>query len=327
METARVAGLRLGLARRGLRKPPTSTYLIRVIESHGFVVSQVADGEIAAGEHDILWIQGNINWYPRIRHSLAALPPARRPFVIAWHTEPLPLPRSSGVRAPLPNLRELLKIVTRDTRATDVRTNARRIRQMKREGIPDLLVVSTASRQAFLAEYGIESHFVPLGHNPSHGRDLGLERDVDALFVGVMSDPKHRRAERSVRAKGIKLIAQGGWTSADGLWGDRRLEMINRAKTFLGFQRNPGELSGMRMLLGMSCRSLVISEPIVSPEPYVPGTHYVSVSLADMPEAIRYYIDHDAERARIADAGHRFVTTELTLERSVRNILERAGLA
>jgi glycosyltransferase involved in cell wall biosynthesis len=198
---------------------------------------------------------------------------------------------------------------------------------MKREGIPDLLIVSTVSRQAFLAEKGIDSHVVPLGYNPSHGRDLGLVRDVDALFIGVMSDPKHRRAARSIRAQGVDLIAKGAWTLAEGLWGEQRLEMINRARTFLAFQRNPGELSGMRMILGMACRSLIISEPIVSPEPYVPGIHYVSVSLADMPEAIRYYIDNDAERARIADAGHRFITTELTLERSVRAIIELAGLA
>lgn len=327
METPRVVGRRLGLVHRRVRKQSTSGHFVRVIESHGFVVSELADVEVDAGEHDVLWIQGNINWYPRIRRSLATLPPAKRPFVITWHTEPLPLPRASGIRAPLPHLRELAKIVTRDTRATDPRTNARRLRRMKRDGIPDLLVVSTSSRQAFLAEQGIESHFVPLGYNPTSGRDLGLERDVDALFVGVMSDPRHRRAARSVRGKGINLIAQGAWTSAEGLWGDQRLEMINRARTFLGFQRNPGELSGMRMLLGMSCRSLVVSEPIVSPEPYVPGTHYVSVPLADMPDAIRYYIDNEAERARIADAGHRFVTTELTLERSVRNILELAGFA
>jgi hypothetical protein len=327
VETSDIAGRRLGLVHRRLRKPHSSPYFVRAIESNGLVVSEVGDDEIDVGRYEIVWIQGNINWYPRTRRSLAALPAAKRPFVISWHTEPLPLPQASGIRAPLPNLRELAKIVTRDTRATDVRTNARRLRQMSRQGIPDLLVVSTASRQAFLAEQGIESHFVPLGYNPTYGRDLGLERDIDALFVGVMSDPRHRRAARSVRATGINLLAQGAWTVAGGLWGDRRHEMINRSRTFLGFQRNPGELSGMRMLLGMACRSLVISELIVSPEPYVPGTHYVSVSLADMPEAIRYYLDNDAERARIADAGHRFVTTELTIERSVRNILALAGLA
>ena len=46
-----------------------------------------------------------------------------------------------------------------------------------------------------------------------------------------------------------------------------------------------------------------------------------------MPDAIRYYIDNEAERARIADAGYRFVTTELTLERSVDSILGLAGIA
>ena len=331
MEPAEIAGRRLGLVTRRLRAGNRSgsghrAYFKRALESRGFVVSELADGEIQAGANDVLWIQGNINWYPRTRESLVALSSAKRPFVIAWHTEPLPLPRASGIRPPLPNLRELAKIITRDQRATDVRTNARRLRQMKREGIPDLLIVSTASRQIFLAEHGIESHFVPIGYNPTFGRDLGLERDIDALFVGVMTDPRHRRAARSLRKRGIALVAEGAWTGAGGLWGDRRLETINRARTFLGFQRNPGELSGMRMILGMACGALVISEPIVSPEPYIPGIHYVSVALGDMPDAIRYYLDNDAERTRIAGAGHRFVTTHLTTERSVKQILDLAGV-
>ena len=318
-------GRRLGLVQRG--KPSASSAFIRALEEKGLDVTEMVDGEVEAGASDVLWIQGNINWYPRTRKSLAALPAAKRPFVITWHTEPLPLPQASGIRPPLPNPRELAKIVLRDPRATDPRTNARRIRQMKREGIPDLLVVSTASRQAFLAEHGIESHFVPLGYSAPSGRDLGLERDVDAIFVGVMTDPKNRRAARYVRGKGINLIARGAWTPGEGLWGEERLTMINRSRTFLGFQRHPGELSGKRMLIGMSCRSLVISEPIHAPEPYIPGTHYVSVELEDMPDAIRYYIDNEAERARIADAGYRFVTTELTLERSVDSILGLAGIA
>jgi spore maturation protein CgeB len=81
------------------------------------------------------------------------------------------------------------------------------------------------------------------------------------------------------------------------------------------------------MILGMANKSLVVSEPIVYPEPYVPGEHYVSASLEDMPDVIRYYLANESERERIADAGHKFVTTELTFDRSVSRVLELAGLA
>jgi hypothetical protein len=77
----------------------------------------------------------------------------------------------------------------------------------------------------------------------------------------------------------------------------------------------------------MCNRSLVISEPIVYPEPYQPGVHYVSAPLADMPDVINYYLANETERTRIADAGHSFVTTELTFERSVGTALKLAGLS
>lgn len=255
------------------------------------------------------------------------MPVKERPLIIAWQTEPLPLPARAGLRTPLPNARELAKILLRDHRATDMRTNARRIRQLHRVGIPDVLFVSTRSRQTWLAEQGIDSHFVPLGYYEHLGRDLGLERDIDAIFVGAMNDPGHIRSARKLRQNGVRLVTEGAWSRETGLWGDKRTEMINRARTFLALQRHPGKLSGQRMLLGMANKSLVISEPIFDPAPYVPGTHYVSVTLADMPHAVRHYLSNEDERSRIADAGHRFVMTGLKLDDSIARILELAGLS
>ena len=321
-----MTGRRIGFVFRGLRQEGKKGMLAVCLEQHGFEVSATGDLDVAAGYADILWVQGNINWYPRLRRSLLRIPRDERPKTIFWHTEPLPLPSSSGLRTPLPTLAEVAKILKRDARATDARTNARRLRQMWQQGIPDVIVVSTASRKAYLAEQGIESHFVPVGYNESFGCDLGLVRDIPALFIGIMTDPRHKRAVRYLRRNGVDVMARGDWTHDAGLWGEKRTETINRARVFLALQRNPRELSGVRMILGMASRALVISEPIHQPDPYIPGTHYVSVPLEEMPDAIRYYEEHPDEARKIADAGHRFVTTEHTLDRSVTRIFEAAGL-
>ena len=76
------------------------------------------------------------------------------------------------------------------------------------------------------------------------------------------------------------------------------------------------------MLLGMGNRSLVLSEPVYDPFPYEPGVHYVSCPLEEMPETISRYLADDAARAAVADAGHDFVTTRLTMARSVDEILQ-----
>jgi hypothetical protein len=326
MAATGVSGRRVRIHSRWIRKTPKPSRLSALLESRGFLAAEHADEPLEPGATDILWIQGSANWSPRLVRSLRAMRPEDRPYVILWQTEPLPLPRAAGIRTPLPNMRELAKIILRDPRATDLRTNGRVLRELADDGILDVVIVSTKSRMLFLREFGIESHFVPWGYDRRKGEDLGLERDIPALFVGIMNDPRHRSAVRSLRRDGTELMAAGAWDRSRGLWGATRTQAINRASTFLALQRYPGKLSGLRMILGMANKSLVISEPIVYPEPYVPGEHYVSASLKDMPDVIRYYLDRESERARIAEAGHRFVTTELTLERSLSTALNLAGL-
>jgi glycosyltransferase involved in cell wall biosynthesis len=75
------------------------------------------------------------------------------------------------------------------------------------------------------------------------------------------------------------------------------------------------------MLLGMANKALVVAEPIYRPSPYRPGVHYVSASLDEMPEAIGRYLADEESRRRITDAAYRFVTEELTMERSAEAIL------
>lgn len=254
------------------------------------------------------------------------MPASRRPFVLVWHTEPLPLPEAERQKFHLLDAREVAKILLRDNRATDVFTNSACILKMAQHGIPDLLAVSTRSRQRYLAEKGIQSEFVPLGYYEYLGRDLGIPRDIDVLFLGVLSQRRHRQALDYLKGRGVRVKAAGGWDDPD-CWGESRTNLINRSTIFLNLQRHPGKLSGQRMILGMANRSMVISEPIVNPEPYIPGRHFVSATLDEMPETIEQFLHDDAARDRIADAGHQFVLSELTMERSVETLSRLAGMS
>jgi hypothetical protein len=98
--------------------------------------------------------------------------------------------------------------------------------------------------------------------------------------------------------------------------------LLNRTEILLNLQRYPGELTGSQPILGIAHAALVISEPIYNPAPHVPGSHYVSAAVEDLPAVIGYYLTHDSERERITDDAHRFVTQGVTLERSVAHLLE-----
>lgn len=293
----------------------------RCLEAAGNRVSVICDDPSRLPERGLLWIQGNPAWFPRIRERLLAMPPPQRLPVLIWFSEPLPPPNDSGLPWPRLNFREIAKILLRDRRATDVYTNYFVLRRLARFGLPDFLVVSATGRQRFLAERGIVSHFVPFGYAPHMGRDLALPRDIDVLFIGSLDVPRRNRLLRFLRQQGINLTAVGDWHDP-ACWGENRTLLLNRSRILLNFARTPAEYSGLRLLLGMANKALVISEPMYDPAPYVPGKHFVSAPVEQMPDLIRYYLDHEDERRLVVEEAHRFVTTEHTADRALARILE-----
>jgi hypothetical protein len=234
----------------------------------------------------------------------------------------LPPPKSAGLPQPNLQLREIAKIMLSDKLATDVYTNYSRLRVLLEEGIPDLLLVSTPGRQQFLVEQGFSSAYVPVGyHRAEYGSDMGIPRDIGVLFLGALTIPHRKRLLKKLRRTGINLVAKGSWSDPD-YWGENRTKLLNRTKILLNLHRYPGELSGVRLILGMANKALVISEPIYEPGDFVPGKHFVSATSDEMPEIIHYYLNHEDEREGIAREGHKLVTQKLTMERSISTILK-----
>ncbi|MCK4794517.1 MAG: glycosyltransferase family 1 protein [Desulfobacteraceae bacterium] len=293
-----------------------------LLSEAGYRVTQVSNERLHLKKTDILWILDNANWFPIVCKQLQTIPKSERPIIVIWHAEPLPPPKSSGLPHPRLNLREIGKILLRDRRATDVYTNYSRLRALMEDGIPDLLMVSTPGRQEFLSEHGFSSTYIPIGyHRTEYGYDMGIQRDIDVLFLGALTVPHRKKLFRKLRRSGINLATKGSW-SDPACWGENRTKLLNRARIFLNLQRYPGELSGARLILGMANRTLVISEPMYKPGDYIPGKHFVSATSDEMPEIIEYYLNHDTERECIAAEGHKLVTRELTMERSISRILE-----
>lgn len=293
----------------------------RILEGMARSFTLTADCADNVPEHGLLWIQNNAAWFPRITARLRKIPRQRRPFVVIWHGEPLPPPRASGLPRPWLNWWEIGKILLRDARATDVYTNWFTLRSLQRQGIPDVLFVSAPGRRDFLTERGICAEFVPFGYAPEMGRDLGLTPDIDVLFIGALDVPRRNRILRQVERQGVKLTAVGDWHNP-AYWGENRVKLVNRAKILLNVSRTAGEYSGLRILLGLANKALVISETIYDPAPYVPGKHFVMAPVEEIPDLVRYYLTNTEERERIVEEGYRFALTEATMERSVDRILE-----
>ncbi len=314
------AGLRVAFCQLwASHRRATPHVAVELMERAGHEVRCIGDEPAALEGVGLVWIQGNANWFPGVCRRLETTPAARRPLVVIRHGEPLPPPRVSGLPQPRLHLREIVKMLLRDRRATDVYTNVRRLRRLARHGIPDVLAVASLSWQEFLTEQGIASEFVPTGYRRGTGGDLGLPRDIEAVFLGTLNVPRRKRAIQRLRSDGIDLIAVGSWTDPT-YWGEERNKLLNRACTLLNLQRYPGDLASSRLVLGITRGALVVSEPIYRPEPFVPSRHYVEAPLDEMASLIRFYRDHPNERQRIVDEARRFLHEEMTIERTMAHL-------
>ena len=296
-----------------------------LLRQHGNRVIQTRDAHLDLRAFDVVLMLENCGWFPKIlREFDAGKKDAERPLLVVWHWEPLPLPNAAGVPTPRLSAREIAKVLLRDARATDVHTNLRNLRRLSRERWPVLLIVSSQAWQESLAERGIAAQWVPYGYEAGDGIQVAGEpdgeRDIEALFLGSLEIPRRRKIVKELRSLGVNLEARGSWFEKQ-LWGKDRARLINRSQAFLNIQRHPREIGAHRMILGMANHSLVLSEPIYNPAPFLPGKHYVEAEVREMPEVLRYYRAHPAERAEIVDRAYRYVTQELRMETSVSRIL------
>lgn len=266
----------------------------------------IADGGVVV-------VRGNANWYPAVEHSLLARRGEQRPLSAIWHSEPLPAPREA--RLPFQKLyrREVKLILLRSRYATDIYSNAWRLRSLARQHIPDVMLVSSQDRCDFLAERDIKAQRVPMGFSsllaeepPPNNGDGG--RDIDVLFIGSQ-DLRHRQKTlQQLRDNGINVTTMGCYYN-DSLWGAERDAVIRRTKIFLNLQRYPASLLGMRFLIGMTNRAMLVSESLYKPSPYVPGEHLIEAPRDDLAATLRRYLDDHAARERIADQGYEFSKT------------------
>jgi Glycosyl transferases group 1 len=300
--------------------PGRVVILTQLLRENGFDVEQRDDGSLAdlSPEH-VVWFWGSVNWFPEATRSLLAAPAGRRPAVVLWFVEPLPLPRAAGRRWPPPTGRELAKIVLRDSRATDVYTNVWNLRRLRRHDLPDVLVASTGERAAFLAERGVDAVVAPMGYDEGDGRDLAVERDIDVLLLGTTTMRRRKSAVRHLRRNGVSVLTLGDYHDS-AYFGESRTRLVNRAKIMLSIARFPGTLGGKRFVISMACKALVVSDPVYDPRPYVPGAHFVQGELDELPALIERYLSDDEARTEITERAYTFVTEELAMRDIVARV-------
>ncbi len=193
------------------------------------------------------------------------------------------------------------------------------------EGRIDYLFATTTAKQELLSRHGYAVDFVPFGYHSSLGENLGLDRDIDVLFLGRT----HTRRRASMLSNLRKELGDKGVeiTVVDrDCYGKERIELLNRTKISLDIPRVPWDFGPERFLLSMSCGALVVSEGLEPRKPYTHDENFIQSRVSDLAETICTYLKDEQARQRITDNAYEFITTQVSLTRSVSIILEKCNL-
>jgi hypothetical protein len=195
---------------------------------------------------------------------------------------------------------------------------------LHRRGLLGGLAVSAKSRAAYFDRHGLEPIVAPIGYHPSiHGRDMGQKRDIDAIFFGAMHGKRRERlvgqVKKDLGKRGIELDVR-----CDRFYGEERTRVLNRAKTVLNIFQYSSDIVALRFSFCAANKVLMVSEPVVDQEPFVPGRHFVTAPVERLAETIEFYITNESRRREIVEEAYRLVTEEYTMQKMVDRIIEHS---
>ena len=154
------------------------------------------------------------------------------------------------------------------------------------------------------------------------------DREIDVSFVGPSAPPLTRL--RCLELEKLRRLTRDGVRvcALQGVFLREMMQVYERSK--MAFQHSGQGPPNLTYRVGeaMAAGAMVIAkrpnrlEGLV--RPLVEGEHIVYYDeFYEAADSIRYYLDHDDERRRIAEAGHRYVSVEAPWTNQVQAFLDR----
>lgn len=201
------------------------------------------------------------------------------------------------------------------------------LRWLQKQKLLSLLALQSVITADFLRRQAIDPFVFTLGADPKWGDDLGLERDIPVLWIGKHGSNRRKALLYQLRdtlsSQGIEMMVIDG-IAHSYVFGRQRTVLLNRSRVIVNLSRQKWDLNSLRFYLAASNRVLMISEPIL---PHIPeivsGKHFVEAPLDKLAETIQFYLTHEEERAKIANAAFDLVKSELTMDNGLRQLLQK----
>ena len=178
------------------------------------------------------------------------------------------------------------------------------------------------------SKIGIPTLYAPWGASQRWYEDLGLERDIDVLWMGTRGSQRRSRildqVFRELKLKGLNVYI-GDNEEKPFIFGEERIRYLNRAKITLNITRTWYDDNFSRFTMACPNRSLVVSEPVLPHcTEFKENVHYVSAKIDELANTIVYYLEHEEERRQIVENAYELMMAELKFEKSLRKMFAAA---
>ena len=301
-------------------------------------------GSLIPEKAEVVFSFGPYGKFLTIPCQLAKMPPDHKPIFVHWNTEGIPDPRIpwkimssiAGWRSWLGRVQDSrngsARIPGTERLFSLIESRMSRFRYLgdyyyaHRRGWLDIFADTSEVYAEIHRRHGLPTIVAHWGATRQWYKDLGLERDIDVLWMGTRGTKRRSvildRVRNELEANGVRMHVADGKENPF-IFDDERIYYLNRSKITLNITRTWYDDNFSRITLAAPNRSLIVSESVLPHCPsFIEGTHYVSVPVERLAETIRYYLDHEEERLRIVDNAYHLVTTKLVFRESIKSIMD-----
>jgi hypothetical protein len=296
---------------------------------------------------DVLLLYGPWGSLETLFRALRAMPRELRPVTLLWQGEQFPDPRLPsavwwlvGVARSYFETFAHLPVLARTPRVHRALTwltgRLHRFRyygdiwRYRRAGLLDVLAVWSPRVGEELTRRGLAPMVVGMGYYPDCGRDLGLVRDIDVVWLGKAGSRRRQRLVRRVRReltrRGVRLLVVDG-VEHRYVFGEERTRLLNRTKIVLNLLRQTWDDNSMRFFFAAANGALVVSEPTLRHSDFTAGVHLVEAPLDRLADAVQAYLQDEPAREAIVVRARKLAVETLTMRATVRRLLEAAQRA
>lgn len=311
--------------------------------ANGCQVSPVAIGTSDFSGYDYLLLYGPMVPIGRLIERLKTIPDA--PPVIFWYTEQMPDPRLPAwlvlilARGRFRSWKWYDEFLLKNTsprlggRLTIPAMGRLRgvgeIIELHKSGSLKIVCTFSQTNARFLARFQLPVAEIPIGFHPFFGERLGLERDVDVVFLGTTRDARRQRwiprLEQELGKLNIRFVIKDGSSTRGYLFDHDRTLLLNRTRILLNVMRQPWDDALYRFLLAAANGVLLLSEPLryESRGPLNPGVHFVESGLDEIVQKIVQTLDSPSTLETIVENATNLINSDLTMPKMAALCLQQ----